>query len=491
MKNTLNNSMFKRLQNWLANKLKTDKPVVSRADISDASAHSDHEKAQHVVPYDENLLERSRTQWQFGDWASLAALERDTLQHHPDRAKLALLAAAGHAQQGQTEQARQFTRLAQDWGCSKKLISQILISGVHNSLGRAAATAGQQTRTQHHFESAIAIGNPGSDRHLLAKVRLNEQHTQMGVNVNYANIKDGASESRSAGLIGSIPTIVAIEELGKTIKQQKVELDKQLKKQNDDLISVRKFLDSSLKNEVANATKQIEAAVGLQSYFATGELPNINTERHSWPVSPDFSLYLVELLEANNYDLIIEFGSGISTVIIAKTLAKMAERRKNKQPVNLVSFDHLEKYYNQTLAQLRQAGLADKVQLELAPLEPYTAPNGTTYAYYSCHESLATLAKKYGQTEVRVLVVIDGPPAATGKHARYPAAPSVLKYFRGANLSFLLDDYIRDDEKEIAALWQSEFSALGLAQITTIRSLEKDACLITVTAAVMQAEVSV
>ena len=49
----------------------------------------------HMVPYDENLLERSRTQWQFGDRASLAALDQTTLQHHPDRAKLTLLAAAG------------------------------------------------------------------------------------------------------------------------------------------------------------------------------------------------------------------------------------------------------------------------------------------------------------------------------------------------------------------------------------------------------------
>jgi hypothetical protein len=30
---------------------------------------------QAVVPYDENLLERARTQWQFGDWQSLASLE--------------------------------------------------------------------------------------------------------------------------------------------------------------------------------------------------------------------------------------------------------------------------------------------------------------------------------------------------------------------------------------------------------------------------------
>jgi hypothetical protein len=99
-----------------------------------------------VVAYDENLLERARTQWQFGDWASLAAIGRETLQHHPDRAKLALLAAAGHQQLGDQSATRQFIRLAQDWGCGKKLIAQVLLAGAHNTLAKAAAAAGQVPR---------------------------------------------------------------------------------------------------------------------------------------------------------------------------------------------------------------------------------------------------------------------------------------------------------------------------------------------------------
>lgn len=173
--------MFKRLQNWLANKLKTDKTEVSRADITDASAHSDHEKAQHVVPYDENLLERCRTQWQFGDWASLAALERDTLQHHPDRAKLALLAAAGHSALGNSAEARQYTRLALDWGCSKKLVSQILIAGVHNTLGRVAAVSGQEQCALQHFQASLQVGAPQSDVRLLAQARVSQQFSQLGL----------------------------------------------------------------------------------------------------------------------------------------------------------------------------------------------------------------------------------------------------------------------------------------------------------------------
>jgi len=137
--------------------------------------------AQTLVPYDENLLERSRTQWQFGDWQSLAQLDRDTLQHHPDRAKLILLAAAGHLQIGNVSQARQFVRLAQDWGCRKKLVSQILVAGVHNSLARAAAIADKRPRALQHFESAIVIGTPGNDAKLLTLARSTHQLSQIGI----------------------------------------------------------------------------------------------------------------------------------------------------------------------------------------------------------------------------------------------------------------------------------------------------------------------
>lgn len=162
-----------------------------------------YEAGQHsayLVPYDENLLERARTQWQFGDWQSLAALDRDTLQHHPDRAKLALLAAAGHIQQGDAHVARQFIRLAQDWGCSKKLVSQILIAGVHNTLGRAAATRGEGLRALQHFEAAIASGTPGSDIRLLTQARLGEQFSQLGLPVP-EDIHEKSDRPRIRGIL--------------------------------------------------------------------------------------------------------------------------------------------------------------------------------------------------------------------------------------------------------------------------------------------------
>lgn len=136
---------------------------------------------ESVVPYDESLLERARTQWQFGDWQSLAQINRDALQHHPDRAKLALLAAAGRLQTEQTAEARQLIRLAKEWGVSMKLLTRILAAGVHNSLGRAAAIGGDQHRALQHFQSAISTGSPGSEARLLAQARISYQYQQLGL----------------------------------------------------------------------------------------------------------------------------------------------------------------------------------------------------------------------------------------------------------------------------------------------------------------------
>lgn len=134
---------------------------------------------QAVVPYDENLLERSRTQWQFGDWESLTRINHDMLQHHPDRAKIALLAGAGHLQTSNVGAGLKWVRLAQEWGCSRQLVRRILVAGVYNSLGRAAAAAGEAPRAHKHFRDAVAIGMPESEVRLLATSRIKEQLTQI------------------------------------------------------------------------------------------------------------------------------------------------------------------------------------------------------------------------------------------------------------------------------------------------------------------------
>ncbi len=64
---------------------------------------------------------------------------------------------------------------------SKKLLTRILVAGVHNSLGRAVAIAGEQHRALQHFHSALTTGTPGIEARLLAQARNSHQYQQLGL----------------------------------------------------------------------------------------------------------------------------------------------------------------------------------------------------------------------------------------------------------------------------------------------------------------------
>jgi hypothetical protein len=443
---------------------------------------------QHAMPYDEGLLERARTQWQFGDWTSLASLSRDSLQHHPDRAKLALLAAAGHQQSGDISAARSFVQLAQDWGCNSHLVAQILLAGVHNTIGGIAALGGHGPRAVTHFRASIATGMPSADLPLVTQGRVAYQwHAMQLPGTQPALGAESSSVAAVGGAQGVVstapmvaqtliqPALTALEKVREEVQLQRELLDAQSKTQKDDLLRVRKHLERSLQKELLNATKQIEAFLNVQSALSGGDvIPGL----HGWPISPDLAAYLIELIRANDYDLVIEFGSGTSTVVMAKALAQMSYRREGKAPVVQMAFEHLDAYHAQTQAQLRAAGLADAATVHLAPLASYQAANGKTYPYYTCQSALQALRSSHDKPNFRALVLVDGPPATTGEHARFPALDLILMTLSSVALDIVLDDYRRPDEKAVVALWEDRLRGLGRDFETEIRQLEREACLL-------------
>jgi hypothetical protein len=179
--------MLNRLRNWLVVWL-GGKPQGASAEEKTSHAQDvDFRESPPPVVVDDALFERSRTQWHFGDWATLASLQRETIQNHPQRAKLALLAAAGRLQTGTDTEAREYIALAKEWGCTKTLISQVLISGVHNSLGRAASVMGDHARALEHFGASVATATPGNDAVLLTQARYSEQVKHLGKIVTSQN----------------------------------------------------------------------------------------------------------------------------------------------------------------------------------------------------------------------------------------------------------------------------------------------------------------
>jgi len=286
-------------------------------------------------------------------------------------------------------------------------------------------------------------------------------------------------------------------EIASEFKTQNVQIEKAVQ-------NLRQKLDIGLQNTV----KQIESYIGIESYLTYG---NLALPMHGWPISADFALYLIELIETHHYDLIIEFGSGTSTVLMARVMAKMIKQRqpmkqlagqevigyaeapgvsRSVHPQNrsapiescppIMSFDHNRKFYDQTLNRLRQEGLEYLVELSHSPLRDYVATSGDHFLYYACEEKFAALAKQLAGQHPRILVVVDGPPGATNPHARYPAMPIILQHLAEHRLDVLLDDYSRKEEKEIVDRWIELLNQRSLKYDKQNLAFEKGACLLSI-----------
>ena len=322
----------------------------------------------------------------------------------------------------------------------------------------ALKAAQQQLNTESANANAVAIEQLAIRDANIAALQI-EKQTLMGERETDRRFfaetlaaRDVANAAQQASHQSQISDAM-LEEIIKSIKAEKV------------------ALSNTLSWKMNNLSKQFGCALSVQHYFQTKEmLP----EYYGWTIAADLAVYLIKLLNFNDYDLIVEFGSGSSTSLIAKIIHE--KKLVSGITTDILSFDHLEKYYDQTKMDLRNLNLESDVDLVLAPLKPFANPSGD-YQYYDCQKTLHKYRSKNYQ---RILVLVDGPPGATCDNARYPALPVLLANFPSAHIDFLLDDFVRAEEKRIADLWYVDLKKLELAHTSTNIELEKGLLLLTV-----------
>ncbi|MBQ7608809.1 MAG: hypothetical protein IJU76_12715 [Desulfovibrionaceae bacterium] len=196
---------------------------------------------------------------------------------------------------------------------------------------------------------------------------------------------------------------------------------------------------------------RIENSINLELFFATGEvLPPLN----GWAIDPDFGIILVRLLQANEYDCILEFGSGSSTVLIAKAL-QILHRQRTSHHV----FEHAHNYLEKTESLLKSVSRIQP-QMHLAPLNEWVEGE-QKYYWYNCQEDLSACAQTLTHNP-SILALVDGPPGSTCKNARYPVIPHILDTFPSlSELDILLDDANRKDEMEAGHAWHGLLHTRG------------------------------
>lgn len=136
---------------------------------------------ENLAPYNERLYQQAKNRWLIGDWNSLCRININTLINHPERAKIAILAAAGRLQTGNEIKGKELVFLAKQWGLSKTIIVKVLNAGALNNLGKVAAIAGNHELAIKYFDESIKIVYNEIETQLFARERFYNERYALGL----------------------------------------------------------------------------------------------------------------------------------------------------------------------------------------------------------------------------------------------------------------------------------------------------------------------
>jgi hypothetical protein len=139
---------------------------------------------------------------------------------------------------------------------------------------------------------------------------------------------------------------------------------------------------------------------------------------------------------------ILEFGSGVSTCVLA---ARMAEIHGEDGP-RVFSVDESESYLAKTHQMLEHAGLERCVRLAHREVHEQVICGQAT----ACYAIDDAFLRRFLET-VPDLLLVDGPSG--GGTVRFGTLPLVLGH-TSVPCTFFLDDALREEEIQVAALWR-------------------------------------
>ncbi len=183
----------------------------------------------------------------------------------------------------------------------------------------------------------------------------------------------------------------------------------------------------------------------MQNLSAVLPASDLLPATRGWAASPDLLVVLVDLVITERPSLVVECGSGASTLWLALAM------RRFEIDGRIIALDHDPVFGGKTRDILARHDVRDLAEVRDAPLESFSL-DGETYSWYArrAWEDLTGID----------LLFVDGPPAATGHQARYPALP-LLSGSLSPVATAVLDDLVVQDMQEVLRRWLDAYPDFG------------------------------
>nr|WKN36963.1 class I SAM-dependent methyltransferase [Tunicatimonas sp. TK19036] len=206
-----------------------------------------------------------------------------------------------------------------------------------------------------------------------------------------------------------------------------------------------------LKNEAAHAM-QFRQFQGLMNiYFVTKPSNVLPAFRDLWSISPDFAEILMQEVINRKPKLIIDIGSGASSIVMGYCLKKIGAGK-------ILALDHDQKFADRTSNYVRAHGLEEYVEVLHQPLVQADIDSFQGVWYDSSF--LNKIQQKID------FVIVDAPPGYIQKYSRYPALPFLYDYLSD-RAAILVDDTKREDESVIVSRWKEKYKEFNSTSYDT------------------------
>lgn len=269
---------------------------------------------------------------------------------------------------------------------------------------------------------------------------------------------DGRFRKQLSEHSGSLDEIRAsLGDVARTINQERDGLVQRLDELGERSAKAASEEWRALEKRVVVPLKQLSREIGaghlrfdilndiwsMQNLHQTVRPTAIAPQMTAWSLEPTSLARLLHIVLERKPKLIVECGSGASTVWLAYAAREVGAK--------VIALEHLEKYAEASLEEIERHGLSEHAEVRFAPLEALDV-GGEEYSWYS--------RDAWKELVGIDLLLVDGPPKATGDHARYPAVP-LLEPGIGAGALIVLDDVHREEEREVLTRWREQFRSVG------------------------------
>ena len=159
-----------------------------------------------------------------------------------------------------------------------------------------------------------------------------------------------------------------------------------------------------------------------------------------WMLSPTILLLLRAIVLESRPQLVLEAGSGISTVVLGYSLREAGAGR-------VVAMEDDPAFVEKTIELIGMHGLTGIASVVHAPLDEY-AFGPENWVWYAEHA--------WSELESIDVVVVNGPSSVVTEGVRYPALPLLAGHLADRAV-VALDDSQRAGERRILRRWRRDF----------------------------------